>query len=69
MPIADIMPAVQALSRAEKFQLAKILIDGLAEEDSLGFIPGQVFPIYTPEYAPGAANQLASVLHNAESQS
>jgi hypothetical protein len=69
MSIAEIMPAVQALSRSEKFQLAKILIDGLAKEDSLGFLPGQVFPIYTPAYAPQAATQLAEVLKDDKSQS
>jgi hypothetical protein len=69
MSIAEIMPAVQALSRSEKFQLAKLLIEGLAQEDSLGFVGDQVFPIYTPEYVPGAAAQLAQVLEDGESQS
>jgi hypothetical protein len=69
MSIADIMPAVQALSRAEKFQLARLLIDGLANEESpIEFKPGQVFPIDTPEYVPGAVAQLARVLRNAEGQ-
>ena len=63
MSIAEILPVVQALSRSEKFQLARLLIDGLAKEDSIGFIPGQVFPIYTPEYSPKAAGQLAQVLN------
>lgn len=69
MSIAEIMPAVQSLSRSERVQLAKLLIDGLASEDSLGFVSGQVFPIYTPEYAPQAAAQLAQVLRAHESQS
>jgi hypothetical protein len=68
MSIAEIMPAVQALSRSEKFKLARLLIDGLADEDSLLFREGQVFPIHTPEYAAQAAEQLARVLKD-ESQS
>jgi hypothetical protein len=67
MSIAEILPAVESLSRSEKFQLAKLLIDGLAKEDSLGFMSGQVYPIYTPEYAPQAAAQLAQVLQDSES--
>jgi hypothetical protein len=67
MSITEIMPAVQALSRAEKFKLARLLIDGLADEDSLLFKEGQVFPIHTPEYAPLAAAQLAEVLKDDES--
>jgi hypothetical protein len=69
MSIAEIVPVVQRLSRSERFQLAKLLIDELAKEDSLGFISGQVFPIHTPEYAPHAATQLAQVLKDSESQS
>jgi hypothetical protein len=63
MSIADIIPAVRALSRGEKFQLAQVLLEDLAREElSAVFKEGQVYPIYTPEYAPDAAAQLAQVL-------
>jgi hypothetical protein len=63
MSIAEIIPAVRALSRGEKFQLAQLLLADLAEEDpSTMFKEGQVYPIYTPEYSPEAAAQLAQVL-------
>jgi hypothetical protein len=62
MPIAEIIPAVRALSRAEKFQLAQMLLEDLVREELPLFKEGQVYPIYTPEYAPGAAVQLARVL-------
>lgn len=63
MSIAEIIPAVRALSRSEKFQLAQLLLEDLASEDPLAvFKAGQVYPIYTPEYAPEAAAQLAAVL-------
>ena len=43
MPIAEIIPAVRALSRGEKFQLAQLLLAGLAsEEPSAIFKEGQV---------------------------
>jgi hypothetical protein len=63
MSIAEIIPAVQALSRSEKLHLAHMLLEALANEESpTVFKEGQVYPIYTPEYAPGAAAQLAQLL-------
>jgi len=63
MSIADIIPVVRALSRSEKFQIARMLLDDLSKEElPLAFTEGHVFPIYTPEYAPNAAAQLAQVL-------
>ena len=61
MSIAEIIPAVRALSRSEKFRLARLLLDDLAGQDLLsGIKQGQEFPLYTPEFAPGAAAQLAT---------
>jgi hypothetical protein len=55
--------AVQALSRVEKFQIAQMLLDDLAKEELLTeFTEGHVFPVYTPEYSPDAAAQLAQAL-------
>jgi len=63
MSFADIIPKVRALSRREKFQLAQMLLEDLASDELLpAFKDGQVYPIYTPEYAPAAATQLAQVL-------
>ena len=63
MSIAEIIHAVRALSRGEKFQLAQMLVEDLAREElPATFKEGQVYPIYTPEYAPGAAAQLAQLL-------
>jgi hypothetical protein len=69
LSIAEIMPVVESLSRAEKLQLARLLIDGLAnDETSIVFKEGHVYPIHTPEYSPGAAAQLAQVLKDFESE-
>ena len=63
MSIAQIIPEVLALSRGDKFQLARMLLEDLANEDpALAFKAGQVFPIHTPAYPPAAAAQLAQVL-------
>jgi hypothetical protein len=63
MSITEIIPVVRALPRSEKFQLARLLLDDLAGEELLsGIKQGQEFRIETPEFAPGAAAQLASLL-------
>jgi len=63
MSMAEIIPAVLALSRSEKFQIAQMLLDNLAKEElPPAFTEGHVFPIYTPEYAPDAAAKLAQAL-------
>lgn len=63
MSITEIIHAVQALSRSEKFQLAHLLLEDLAREELPAvFKEGQVYPIHTPEYALGAAAQLAQLL-------
>jgi hypothetical protein len=68
MSIAEIIPAVRALSRAEKVQLAQMLLEDLGIEKAM-FKEGQVYPIYTPEYAPNAAAQLAKLLAEEELRS
>jgi hypothetical protein len=70
MSITEIIPALRALSRREKFQLAQILLEDLANEEPLTmFKEGQVYPIYTPEYAPAAAAQLAQLLKEEQTRS
>lgn len=63
MSITEIIPAVRALPRSEKLRLARLLLDDLAGEELLSMLKqGQECPIYTPEFAPGAAAQLARLL-------
>ena len=63
MSIAEIIRAVRALLRSEKFQIAQMLLDDLAKEElPAAFTEGHIFPIYTPEFAPDAAAQLARAL-------
>lgn len=61
MSIAEVIPAIHTLSRREKFELAHLLLEELAAEE-LSFPQDRVFPIYTPEYHPAAASQLAQAL-------
>lgn len=63
MSFAEIIPEVRALSRSEKFQLAQMLLEDLANaEPAPVFKEGHAYPIHTPAYAPMAAAQLAQVL-------
>jgi len=69
MSIAEIIPSFRALSRSDKFQLAQLLLEDLAREESPAlFKEGRVYPIYTPEYAPNAAAQLAQLLMEEETR-
>jgi hypothetical protein len=70
MSAAELIPAVRALPRSEKLRLARLLLDDLAEEELLSMLKsGQECPIYTPEFAPGAAAQLARLLQEQETGS
>lgn len=70
MSIAEIIPAVRALSHVEKLQLAQVLLEDLGHDEvQTMFKEGQVYPIDTPEYAPDAAAQLARLLAEEGSRS
>lgn len=63
MSITELLPAMRALPRSEKFRLVRLLLDDLAAEELLaGLEQGQEFPRYTPEFTPEAASQLAMLL-------
>jgi hypothetical protein len=63
MSLAELIPAVRALPRSEKYQFARLLLDDLAGEELLAELEqGQECPIYTPEFAPEAVAQLARLL-------
>ncbi len=70
MSIAEIISAARALNSDEKRRLAQTLLEELENnEPEAMFKEGHVFHIYTPEFAPGAAAQLAELLkEDADSQ-
>jgi hypothetical protein len=69
MSIAEIMPAVESLSRTDQLQLARLSIDRLADDDLLKVTKGQNFSIDTPEFGSDAASQLSRILASDRSPS
>ena len=70
MLLTEIIPAVRALARDDKFRLAHLLLEDLAQEEPPAlFQQGHFYPIYTPEFAPNAATQLAQLLAEDTTQS
>ena len=63
MSITEIISAARALTQDERRELAQTLLQDLAnEEPEAVFQNGHVYPIYTPDFAPNAASQLAQFL-------
>lgn len=69
MSIAEIMPVVDSLSRSDQLQLARLLIDRIADDDLMRATCGKTFSIITPEFGPDAASQLSRVLDSESSRS
>jgi hypothetical protein len=65
MSIVEMMPSVRALSRIEKLQLIQLLAEDLARtEESTTLIPGQSYPLWSPERAYEAADVLLRELES-----
>jgi hypothetical protein len=62
MSLADVLPDIQSLSRADKLQLIEFLARDLAHEER-GFLEeGKSYPIWSPEGAFEAAATLMQTL-------
>jgi hypothetical protein len=65
MSIAEILPRLQALPRAEKMQLIQLLIVDLAREEGIPLVEmGTAFPIWSPHEAYAAAAAMLKALHD-----
>jgi hypothetical protein len=66
MSIMEVLPGVRALSRIDKLRLIQLLAEELAEaEESTPFVPGQNYPLGSPDRAYDAA---AVLLHELEAE-
>ena len=67
MSLADLLPEMQVLPREEKGRLLRLLTDELETDELLSMLKSvPEWPIYTPEFAPEAAFQLARLLEEQE---
>lgn len=63
MLLAELVPAVQSLARADKLRLMQLLVIELAREDNVPLlIEGAEYPIYTPLEAFEAGETLLEML-------
>lgn len=61
MPLAELVPEVESLSRAEKLQLMHILVADLARNEGIE-LQSDSFPVWTPYGTDEAAEIMMRVL-------
>lgn len=61
MKLAELLPALHQLPRAEKFRAVQFLAAELAQEESGALMPGE-YPVWSPHDAVGAAHTLTQYL-------
>lgn len=63
MSIADLLPTLQKLSRAEKLKVMQFLVQEMAkEEEILSLQPGETYYVWSPYNSHKAAQKLATLL-------
>ena len=61
MKLAELLPALHKLPRAEKFRAVQFLAAELAQEEGAALSTGE-YPVWSPHDAVGAANKLSQYL-------
>ena len=62
MKVAEIMPMLHQLSRADKFRVLQLLTSELADEESAMLHPGIGYPVWSPYDSVEAASTLSQYL-------
>ena len=63
MPLAELMPQIQELSRIDRLRLMQILAAELVKEESANFfVENPEYPIWSPYNCPEAAETLMELL-------
>ncbi|MCM0588953.1 MAG: hypothetical protein ACSI46_02435 [Gloeotrichia echinulata DVL01] len=63
MSVAQLLPTLRNLSRAEKLQIMQFLVQELAaEEEALLLKPGTTYHVWSPYNSHDAAQKLAALL-------
>jgi hypothetical protein len=69
MSLDDVLPAVQSLSRDDKFRLIQLLSQDLGHDVSGLIKPGEAYPVWSPDQAYSAAAALLEALKEDKGQS
>jgi hypothetical protein len=67
MPLTELLPILQELSRADKLRVLQFLVLELAKEEGALLMPEVSYPIWSPNEAFDAAAVLLNVLESEKS--
>jgi hypothetical protein len=68
MPLAEVLPDVQLLSRIDKIRLIQLLARELEQDESALIDPGHSYPVWSPDRAFTAAAALLQALEDEQGQ-
>jgi hypothetical protein len=68
MPLTEVLPEVQALSRLDKIRLIQFLAQELEQDETALIEPGRSYPVWSPDRAFTAAAALLQALEEEKSQ-
>jgi hypothetical protein len=68
MVLSELIAALQALPRADKFHIVQTLISELAQQEEPLLKPGQSYPVWSPYDAFDAADKMLKMLETAKTQ-
>ena len=66
MTVAELLPLLNQLSRAERLYVLQFLVSGLAQEETDLLRPGLSYPVWSPYDAFEAADTMLKVLNATE---
>ena len=64
MSIAELLPTLQSLSRADKLKIMQFLVGELAPEENARLDPDATYPVWSPYNSHDAAHKLAKLLED-----
>ena len=48
MELDELLPKLRELDRADKWRTVQVLMAELAQEEGMPFVPGAVYPVWSP---------------------
>lgn len=66
MPLAELLPRLRELNRAEKLRAMQFLVAELVNEEAHLLTPGRAYPVWSPHDASEAASAMLEVLRTTQ---